>query len=148
MLLDIPGTTFTSLSTNSSQKVKASIILNYSLLFTPDIHLAEAADQLLELYSGIPSLGSPFSTGDDTFGLDSEFKRLAAISALTFLLASPPIRLRHWRHGWMFMLTIPAAEDLWFQSQRRAWSQRASQAASKRSHTCSPIQPLRRFRRT
>ncbi|KAJ7216134.1 hypothetical protein C8J57DRAFT_1538101 [Mycena rebaudengoi] len=119
MLLDIPGTTFTSLSTNSSQKVKASIILNYSLLFTPDIHLAEAADQLLELYSGIPSLGSPFSTGDDTFGLDSEFKRLAAIT-----------------------------EDLWFQSQRRAWSQRASQAASKRSHICSPIQPLRRFRRT
>ncbi|KAJ7240728.1 hypothetical protein C8J57DRAFT_1232409 [Mycena rebaudengoi] len=80
MLLDIPGTTFTSLSTNSLQMVKASIILNYSLLSTPDIHLGEAAAQLLELYPGIPSLGSPFSTGDDTFGLDSEFKRLAAIS--------------------------------------------------------------------
>jgi hypothetical protein len=42
-----------------------------------------------------------------------------------------PIRLRHWLHGWMFMLTIPPAGDLWFQSQRRAWSQVASQAGVK-----------------
>lgn len=86
MLIDITGTMFTSISTNSSQMVKTSIISNYSLSSTPDIHLAEAVDRLLELYPDIPALGSPFSTGDDTFGLDSEFKRLAAISA--FLL--PP----------------------------------------------------------
>ncbi|KAJ7912062.1 esterase 1, partial [Mycena leptocephala] len=96
------GTTFTSLSTNSAQMVKASIIANYSLSSTPDIHLVEAADRLLELYPDIPSLGSPFSTGNGTFGLDGEFKRLAAITG-----------------------------DLWFQSQRRAWSQVASQAGVK-----------------
>ncbi|KAJ7912074.1 extracellular triacylglycerol lipase precursor [Mycena leptocephala] len=96
------GTMFTSISTNSSQMVKTSIILNYSLSSTPDIHLAEAVDRLLELYPDIPSLGSPFSTGDDTFGLDSKFKRLAAITG-----------------------------DLWFQSQRRTWSQVASKAGVK-----------------
>jgi hypothetical protein len=72
---------FTSISTNSSQMVKDSIISNYSLCSTPDIHLAEAADRLLELYPDIPSLGSPFSTGNNTFGLNSQFKSLAAISS-------------------------------------------------------------------
>ncbi|KAJ7908703.1 esterase 1 [Mycena leptocephala] len=81
---------------------EASIIANYSLSSTLDIHLVEAADRLLELYPDIPSLGSPFSTGNNTFGLDGEFKRLAAITG-----------------------------DLWFQSQRRAWSQVASQAGVK-----------------
>jgi hypothetical protein len=90
MLIDITGTMFTSISTNSSQMVKTSIVSNYSLSSIPDIHLVEAVDRLLELYPDIPSLGSPFSTGDDTFGLNSEFKRLAAISA--FLLPPPSPR--------------------------------------------------------
>lgn len=42
-------------------------------------------DKLLELYPNIPSLGSPFDTGNETFGLDPEFKRAAAVFGdLTF----------------------------------------------------------------
>ncbi len=48
--------------------------------------LEHAADQILELYPDIPALGSPFNTGNETFGLSSQFKRLAAISLCFVLL--------------------------------------------------------------
>ena len=34
---------------------------------------------ILELYPDVPALGSPFGTGNETFGLNSEFKRASAI---------------------------------------------------------------------
>ncbi|KAF8217081.1 esterase 1 [Mycena galopus ATCC 62051] len=37
-------------------------------------------NQMLELYPDDPALGSPFGTGNDTFGLSAEWKRGAAIS--------------------------------------------------------------------
>ncbi|KAF5342764.1 hypothetical protein D9758_017035 [Tetrapyrgos nigripes] len=37
-------------------------------------------EQTLALYPNIPSLGSPFDTGNETFGLDPEYKRSAAVS--------------------------------------------------------------------
>lgn len=42
--------------------------------------LQAAATKMLHLYPDIPALGSPFGTGNDLFGLDSQYKRLAAIS--------------------------------------------------------------------
>ncbi|KAJ7850274.1 extracellular triacylglycerol lipase precursor [Mycena olivaceomarginata] len=48
------------------------------------------------LYPDIPSLGSPFNTGNETFGLNSQYKRAAAILG-----------------------------DLWFHSQRRLWMETA-----------------------
>ncbi|KAF5361597.1 hypothetical protein D9758_007331 [Tetrapyrgos nigripes] len=38
-------------------------------------------NQTLALYPNNPSLGSPFDTGNATFGLDPEYKRTAAVSA-------------------------------------------------------------------
>jgi hypothetical protein len=45
--------------------------------------LEEVADKLLELYPDDPTVGSPFGTGDELFGLPSSFKRSAALSMLT-----------------------------------------------------------------
>jgi hypothetical protein len=64
---------------------------------TPSLQLDDAVDKLLQLYPDIPALGSPFDTGNETFGLSSQFKRAAALFG-----------------------------DLTFQSQRRAWIQAAS----------------------
>jgi len=36
-------------------------------------------NQIIALYPDIPSLGSPFNTGNDTFGLSSEYKQFSAI---------------------------------------------------------------------
>ncbi|KAK7051308.1 hypothetical protein VNI00_004808 [Paramarasmius palmivorus] len=74
-----------------------------SLIYAPPLppytlaDLSTAADTLVELYPDIPALGSPFGTGNETFGLDMGFKRFAA---------------------WF--------GDINFQSLRRLWVQTAS----------------------
>ena len=55
--------------------------------------------KLLQLYPDNPALGSPYGTGNDTFGLSSEYKRLSAIVG-----------------------------DVSFQAPRREWIQAASAA--------------------
>jgi len=47
-------------------------------LVSQEEHL-RVVERILELYPDIPALGSPFGTGNDTFGLNSEFKRFSAI---------------------------------------------------------------------
>ncbi|KAF5361602.1 hypothetical protein D9758_007318 [Tetrapyrgos nigripes] len=42
--------------------------------------LEHILNQTLALYPNNPSLGSPFDTGNETFGLDPEYKRTAAVS--------------------------------------------------------------------
>ncbi|TEB32792.1 triacylglycerol lipase 3 [Coprinellus micaceus] len=50
--------------------------------------LEEVADKLLELYPDDPTVGSPFGTGGELFGLPSSFKRSAALMGdLTFVAA-------------------------------------------------------------
>ena len=58
--------------------------------------------KLLELYPDIPALGSPFGSGNNTFGAGAEYKRAAAI-----------------------------VDDVAFQGPRRAWIQAASGAGVK-----------------
>lgn len=41
--------------------------------------LGTALQQILHLYPDIPALGAPFGTGNNTFGLSSQFKRASAI---------------------------------------------------------------------
>ncbi|KAK0499035.1 extracellular triacylglycerol lipase precursor [Armillaria luteobubalina] len=59
-------------------------------------------ERLLELYPDDLSLGSPYGTGDETFGLPSGFKRVAAMGG-----------------------------DVTFDAQRRTWTQTAVQAGVK-----------------
>ncbi|CDO72172.1 hypothetical protein BN946_scf184970.g24 [Trametes cinnabarina] len=56
-----------------------------------------AVMRLLQLYPDDPAQGSPYGSGNNTFGLGSEYKRAAAIGG-----------------------------DVWFHSVRRAWDQAAS----------------------
>ncbi|KAJ6504351.1 extracellular triacylglycerol lipase precursor [Mycena vitilis] len=92
------GTLLVDPAVNSSTEIFKSLQAQYS----PSLSAAalnESIDTLLRLYPDIPSLGSPFGTGNETFGLSSQYKRAAAIQG-----------------------------DQWFQSQRRVWMERAAQA--------------------
>ncbi|KAL0578840.1 hypothetical protein V5O48_003164 [Marasmius crinis-equi] len=74
-------------------------------LSPPDVSVAtldDAIDRIVELYPDIPALGSPFNTGNETFGLPQGFKRFAAING-----------------------------DVTFQSQRRLWQQTVSETGVK-----------------
>ncbi|KAJ7766333.1 extracellular triacylglycerol lipase precursor [Mycena maculata] len=92
------GTLFTPDTTNSTEEIQASLIAGAS----PSISLAtlkQSVSTILELYPDIPALGSPFGTGNETFGLSPQYKRAAAIDT-----------------------------DLSFLSQRRLWIETAANA--------------------
>ncbi|KAJ7614128.1 extracellular triacylglycerol lipase precursor [Roridomyces roridus] len=79
------GTIFTPQATNSTEEVAASFIAMNSPSVAPALLNASIA-KLLVLYPDDPALGSPFGTGNQTFGLSPQFKRAAAIATdLDFL---------------------------------------------------------------
>ncbi|KAG7445277.1 esterase 1 [Guyanagaster necrorhizus] len=91
------------LSTNTSftdEVIKDYIQKTYSA-FPPYIS-DDILDRLIELYPDNPSLGSPYGTGNDTFGLPVGYKRVASMTG-----------------------------DLTFDAQRRTWTQTAAQAGVK-----------------
>ncbi|KAK7048593.1 carboxylic ester hydrolase [Favolaschia claudopus] len=89
----------------STEFIKTSVT---SLLYSPTLpgvspkELSDQLDKLLALYPDIPALGSPYGTGNNTFGLDSGWKRIASLVG-----------------------------DLLFQSSRRMWLRAASSHGSK-----------------
>ncbi|KAK6977526.1 carboxylic ester hydrolase [Favolaschia claudopus] len=72
------GTTFVPPTINSTEQLFASAIALFSPSDSPDV-LEESVKKLLELYPDEPALGSPFNTGNETFGLSSQFKRASAL---------------------------------------------------------------------
>ncbi|GAW02803.1 extracellular triacylglycerol lipase precursor [Lentinula edodes] len=100
------GTLFIPPTTDYTAEVITDLIIaNFSPPAVPSVsenQLENAATRLLELYPDIPALGSPFNTGNDTFGLSPGYKRISALFG-----------------------------DLSFQSQRRLWIQTASNAGVK-----------------
>ncbi|KAL0569342.1 hypothetical protein V5O48_012624 [Marasmius crinis-equi] len=44
-----------------------------------EVEIEQIVDRVLEAYPNTPTRGSPFGTGDDTFGLDSGYKRTSAV---------------------------------------------------------------------
>ncbi|KJA23957.1 hypothetical protein HYPSUDRAFT_1079387 [Hypholoma sublateritium FD-334 SS-4] len=95
------GTLFTPATAQTEADIRASIISSFSPPLVSEALLQSTANKILELYPDDPALGSPFNTGNDTFGLPG-FKRAAAIMG-----------------------------DLSFHSQRRTWIQTASRAGVK-----------------
>ncbi|KAJ7314969.1 extracellular triacylglycerol lipase precursor [Mycena albidolilacea] len=92
------GTLFTPPSINSTDEVNAFT----TGVFSPPVSQASLESSiltLLQLYPDNPALGSPFNTGNSTFGLSSQFKRSAAING-----------------------------DVAFHSQRRFWADTAANA--------------------
>ncbi|KAL0945836.1 hypothetical protein HGRIS_012119 [Hohenbuehelia grisea] len=97
------GTVFTPQTINNSQTIRNGIIANYSDPLTRlPVILEAAADKLLQLYPDDPTVGSPYGTGSNTFGLSSQCKRLASLTG-----------------------------DLLFQANRRLWTQAAVGAGVK-----------------
>ncbi|KAK0484463.1 triacylglycerol lipase 3 [Armillaria novae-zelandiae] len=95
------GTLGLSTTTNfTDENIKDFIQTTYSA-FPP--YLSDTIlDRLLELYPDDPSLGSPYGTGNETFGLPAGWKRVASMTG-----------------------------DLTFDAQRRTWTQTAAQAGVK-----------------
>ena len=81
------GTLFTPQNTNSSSNIRNKIlaISRPSLTAPPPPALNATIDKLLELYPNVPALGSPFGTGNATFGLSPEYKRLSAVCKRIFV---------------------------------------------------------------
>jgi len=117
------GTIFTSRSINSEQEVHDLILARFSPLVVAPSLLDGAAKKLLDLYPDIPALGSPFGTGNETFGLSSVYKQTAAIRESTILRT----HVRIMTDGF-WLSPLPIVGDLAFQAQRHAWSQAASKA--------------------
>ena len=75
----LSGTRFASRVLVKTDDIHDSIIANYSPVLVASAGLEDAANKLLELYPDDPALGSPFNTGNETFGFPSGYKREAAI---------------------------------------------------------------------
>lgn len=80
------GTLFTSQSTNSTSQIMDLFTITTSPSLVSPGRQAEVIGQILELYPDNPALGSPFGTGNNTFGLNSQYKRLSAICELNIPL--------------------------------------------------------------
>ena len=73
------GTVF-SRTLNSEKEVYNLILKSFSPpISSPSPLLVDVATNLLRLYPDIPALGSPFGTGNETFGLSSVYKQTAAM---------------------------------------------------------------------
>ncbi|KDR78238.1 hypothetical protein GALMADRAFT_224614 [Galerina marginata CBS 339.88] len=73
------GALFTPQNINSTLEIEEFLIAGISPSLVSPSEQASVVQQILELYPDIPALGSPFGTGNNTFGLSSQYKRLAAI---------------------------------------------------------------------
>ncbi|KAL5489735.1 hypothetical protein ACEPAI_4567 [Sanghuangporus weigelae] len=72
------GTLFIPTAMNSSELLRIWIVSNLTApgeIVTDDNPIA---DEILSLYPNDPTLGSPFGTGNETFGLNPAFKQAAA----------------------------------------------------------------------
>ncbi|KAF7316247.1 Carboxylic ester hydrolase [Mycena indigotica] len=88
------GTLFTPQDVDSTAPIREWIISHSTPSPSGPEALAKAADRLLELYPNVAALGAPFGTGNETFGLNSQFKRWAAIWG-DFSLEAHIRELRH-----------------------------------------------------
>lgn len=107
------GPIFIPPSVNSTEDLREWIRFNSTPSAVSFAKHKAVVNILLWLYPDIPSLGSPFNTGNNTFGLSSQYKRIGA-----------------------------AMGDLMFHSLRRVWTQLASQHEVKAfSYVFSDPQP-------
>ncbi|TBU28362.1 extracellular triacylglycerol lipase precursor [Dichomitus squalens] len=74
------GTDFVPQSISSEQELIEFLVISDNP-FNPTLSTKFQQDiaTLLQLYPDIPALGSPFGTGNETFGLSSEYKRASAL---------------------------------------------------------------------
>uniref|UniRef100_A0A8H7XNH5 Carboxylic ester hydrolase n=1 Tax=Psilocybe cubensis TaxID=181762 RepID=A0A8H7XNH5_PSICU len=73
------GTFFIDQHVNSTEQISKQLTDLCKPALLGEKLLNNAMKQILRLYPDIPALGSPFNTGNQTFGLSSQYKRGAAI---------------------------------------------------------------------
>ncbi|RDX40976.1 extracellular triacylglycerol lipase precursor [Lentinus brumalis] len=73
------GTYFTPTSISTDEQVIEFFTLDAQPFADPPASFQQDLATLMQLYPDNPALGSPFGTGNETFGLSSEYKRVAAI---------------------------------------------------------------------
>ncbi|KAI0737108.1 extracellular triacylglycerol lipase precursor [Daedaleopsis nitida] len=73
------GTRFTPQSISTDDQVKEFLTGFDQPFTTPSQSFENDLTQLLTLYPDNPALGSPYGTGNNTFGVSSQYKRAAAI---------------------------------------------------------------------
>lgn len=73
------GTLFTPQNTDSTDDIRDFLLTATSPPIVTVAEQTETIDRILELYPDNPALGSPFGTGNETFGLNSQYKRFAAV---------------------------------------------------------------------
>lgn len=81
----LPGTIFIPTTINSEAQLHTFIVTNYSPPIVQPSVLETATDRLLNLYPDIAALGSPFGTGNNTFGLSSQYKRASALRTTSYI---------------------------------------------------------------
>ncbi|KAJ8468673.1 hypothetical protein ONZ45_g17162 [Pleurotus djamor] len=82
------GTMFPPTATNSTQQIRDYIVGLYAGSARNPRALNKFIDTIFELYPDIPALGSPYNTGNETFGFDSQVKRMAAILGDLMMVSS------------------------------------------------------------
>jgi hypothetical protein len=78
------GTVFAQSQEVTDPDIKTWILKQHSPPTTSQQALESVTDKLLELYPDDPTVGSPFGTGDELFGLPSSYKRRSALGALDY----------------------------------------------------------------
>ncbi|KAJ6463699.1 extracellular triacylglycerol lipase precursor [Mycena vitilis] len=86
------GTLFVDPSVNTTDDLRMYIASQLPGISDP-VQMNATVDRMMELYPDIPALGSPFGTGNATFGLSGQWKRAAAISC--------DVNFAAVRRGWM-----------------------------------------------
>ncbi|KAI5122704.1 hypothetical protein M0805_009757 [Coniferiporia weirii] len=109
------GTLFTPSTFSSSEQLREWLFLNTTPSTISTVTLDEDIDTILELYPDVPALGSPFGTGNETFGLNSEYKRASAVlgdlSFQSLRRQTAQIRSQQGAKVFAYLFTDPQPED-------------------------------------
>lgn len=97
-----PGTDFSPESITTEEEAVQFLLIDDQPFGDPPPNFEQDVATILQLYPDVPALGSPYGTGNETFGLSSQYKRVAAVLG-----------------------------DASFHAPRRAWTQAASAAGVK-----------------
>ncbi|ESK89120.1 extracellular triacylglycerol lipase precursor [Moniliophthora roreri MCA 2997] len=74
------GTIFTPTTITDERDLRNILIANYTVFpGRTSPNLDDAVSTILKLYPDIPALGSPYNTGNETFGLSTTYERSSAI---------------------------------------------------------------------
>ncbi|KAJ8688981.1 hypothetical protein PTI98_013051 [Pleurotus ostreatus] len=88
------GTMFPPEKVASSQEIREYLSKSYPSSGSDSVALDKVLDTLMSLYPDIPALGSPYNTGNETFGLSSQFKRMAALLGDLMFVAPGRLHLK------------------------------------------------------